>query len=97
LTNPRIVPGKRDGKVAFSVRGRALGATFLIAVRRTDIEGLDRAGFEDRLIEEARSLIREAESSPTFDWAGKGFSARKGFETWEKTLSAADVRRLTEA
>lgn len=96
LTNPRIVPGKRGAKVAFSVRGRARGESFSIAVNRADLEGLDRAALEDRLVEEARSLIREAESNPSFNWSAKGFANRTGFDSWEKALSVADVRRLTQ-
>jgi len=98
LSNPRIVDrGRREEDEGLAVRGHALGETFRIDVARSAVATHTRFRIEDLLMEEAQSLIREAESAGAFDWKAQGFAFSKTRGVWEKHLPDEEVARLAES
>jgi hypothetical protein len=95
VTNPRIVSGRKGSGLWLAARARARGDTFLLGVAQP-VEAHLRTRLEDRLLEEARSLIRRAEADGGFDWEAHRFTRNAEFGAWEKTLTAAELRRLLE-
>jgi hypothetical protein len=89
MVNPRIVKGR--GGNALAVRGRVQDQVFMIGIE--DMAGHPRFKIEQRLLEEARSLIRQARQDP-FDWAAHRFQRNAEFEVWERTLDAAELRSM---
>lgn len=94
MGNPRIVRGRRGTEIAVAVRGHVLGATFVIGVERGAVPPERRMELEDRLLEEARSLIRNAEQSGDFEWSNHHFEHSEDSGVWEKTLSEREVQQL---
>ena len=95
MSNPRIVYGRREAAVAFCVRGHIGGETFQMAVEKEAVSGYEQAAIEDRLMEEARSLLRMATGQEgAVDWGALGFSLTGEFGVWNKTLSRQDLKRL---
>ena len=90
--NPRIVKGRRGTDVAFAARGRANGEAFQIGVRADALSRYDRLRLEDRLLQEATSLI----SLSDFDWTAYRFARNEEFEVWEKTLSVRELAILMD-
>jgi len=58
----RIVQGKPGAAFALAARGRVLDEAFEICVSHEDAGRFSRFRIEDQLLEEAKSLIREADS-----------------------------------
>jgi len=80
--------------VVFAARGRVLDETFRLSVDRAALGRYPRSKLEDRVLEEAASLIREAEQQESFDWEANHFTHDHAFGTWEKVLSAEELDRL---
>jgi hypothetical protein len=70
-------------------------ATFLIGVAHPVARAM-RGKLEDRLLDEARSLIRKAESEERFDWEAHRFVRNPRFGVYEKILTVAELRLLLE-
>ena len=49
---------------------------------------------EDRLIEEASSLIRDVRLSGGFNWAEHNFKRKPDFKVWEKVLTQTELDNL---
>ena len=89
--NPRIIKGHRGTGVAFAVRAHVGGVVFQIGVPADAVASYDRLQIEDRLLQEASSLMAHAEG---FDWTGFGFERNTQSDVWEKTLSVDELATL---
>jgi hypothetical protein len=96
LSNPRIVSGRHEGEALLAVRGHVLGETFRIGVAKSAVAAHTRFRVEDLLMEEAQSLIREAELAGAFDWEAQGFAFSESHGVWEKHLPDEEVARLAD-
>lgn len=96
MGSPRIVEGKQGSNVAFVARGEVLGEAFEIGVTVGDAGLHSRFKIEDRLLEEASGLIREAELAGSFDWAAQRFERKEGYAVWRKVLSGDEFQRLMQ-
>jgi len=94
MTNPRIVEGRKGSGILLSARGRVLGATFMLSVAPEAAKGHDRLELGDRLLEEARGILRQASQRGSFPWEEHNFAHNADHNVWEKTLTPEDVARL---
>ena len=94
MGNPRIVRGRRGSDIALAVRGHVLDTVFLIGVPRPPPTDTPRMQIENRLLEEAKSLMRLAASEQRFEWVNRGFVFNEDFGVWEKRLSETEVAQL---
>ena len=92
MANPRIVGG-REG-LAFGVRGHARDDTFVIGISKDARYDCPRGTLEDRLMEEASSLIRELGRSDGFDWSKHHFERNPDFDVGQKVLSQTELDHL---
>ena len=92
MANPRIVGGREH--LTLGVRGHVLDHTFVIGVAKDARYDCPLVKLEDRLIEEASSLIREVGHSGGFDWAKHHFERNPDFDVWEKILSQTELDNL---
>ena len=90
MSNPRIVKGHNGESVG--VRGHVGETVFSIAVPTAVAAAYDRIALEDRLLQEAESLIHRA-GSGEYDWSANGFLANE-FGGWQQTLTEEETKTL---
>lgn len=78
------------------MRGHVGEAVFQIEVDPGHLEAYSRDSVEDRLVEEASSLIHKVERTPDFDWAGHRFARNPDHGTWEKSLTGSELQQLMQ-
>ena len=88
MGNPRIVSGK-DGST-WAVRGHVGDDVFSLKINGDEPDR--RVDLEDRMLDEARSLIARARNGP-FRWADHGFLENE-FGVWERVLTPGDLEKL---
>ena len=82
--------------MAFVARGEVIGEAFEIGVSSEDAIRFPRFRLEDRLLEEASSLVREAEQAGSFGWATQHFERKEGYSVWRRVLSGAELDLLMQ-
>jgi len=76
---PRIVAKDPQGTTCFAAEGKALETYFQIGVSANAAAAapVRHETIKEALLAKAEAIMREAESSGTYDWSARGFELRQ--------------------